>query len=122
MAVTVITPLSLVLDTASIDHADANATAIATGADGWECDIGKARKVVIKFVTDATGSTETITAGDLPPSHRKGLGNLAITMAASDVKYVVIDAARFKHNDGLIRGTCSLDADKITVFKLPDTL
>lgn len=123
MTVAAVTPLSLVMDTASADFADADATAITTGADGFSIDADSVdwtgRKMVIKFVDDGSGDVITILAGDYPPALRQGLGNLVITLAASDVKYVVLESARFLQNDGKILGTSTGTGVKVGAIVLP---
>lgn len=124
MAVTAITPISLVLNTASADHADANATAIATGADGFSVaasNIGNASRLLFKFVETAGGAeTVTIDAGGQPPAMLQDLGNITVTLAANDVKYIALEAARVVSATGTITGTCTNNATtKMTVFILP---
>lgn len=125
MAVSAITVVDLALNTASDDLADADSTAIVTGADGFSVDVSAyakdagGRKMVFKFVADGGGDDITITAGDYPPAATSGLGNLTIALAASDVKYVVVELARFLHNDGTIKGTCAGNNNKMSVLMLP---
>lgn len=122
MAKTTVTPIQLSRDTATADHADANATAISVGADGWQVldSEGVAgNRMVFKFVTGAAGATITILAGTKPPSMNAGKGNLAITLAANDVKYVAIDQSRFRQADGSIQGLSSANAESMSVFILP---
>ena len=118
MAVTVITPTSLTLDTTSGAVTDSD---IVTGTDGASIAVAKHRKLLLRLVP-AAGEVFTIAAGDLPPSHRKGLGSLAIDTGTTVAEYVVIDASRFKQNDGTILVTTTTNNTKITAFLLPDTL
>ena len=112
MAVTVITPEVLTLDTRSSDLPDASGTVAPTPTDGWTIDVTgyKANRVLLKFLADGTGDTVTILAGDYPPAARQGLGNISIVLAASDVRYVVVESARVMQSDstyaGMIRATC----------------
>jgi hypothetical protein len=109
MAVESITPLELTKDTASADSPDASATAITTGADGFSVvadSIGRGRNVLMKFVeTGGNAGVVVLEAGDKPPSITAGLGDLSITMAANDVKYISVEQARFLHDDGTYKGT-----------------
>jgi len=122
MAVTTVTPVQLVKDTATADLPDAGSTAIVTGADGWKVADSEGvagNRMIFKFVTGAAGATITINAGDKPAAMNAGKGNLAITLAANDVKYVAIDQSRFRQSDGSITGTSSLNAESMSVFILP---
>jgi hypothetical protein len=124
MSVVVVTPVDLALNTASADLPDASGTAITTGADGFSILVGASldwpgRKVLFKFTDDGSGDTVTINAGDYPPALTQGLGNLAITLAASDVKYIVLEAARFMQSDGNVTGTSSGTGVLVEAFVLP---
>lgn len=125
MAVTEIIPVQLVRETASADLPDASGTSIAAGVDGFSIvnTIGYARNVLVKIVeAGATAGTVVFTAGDKPPAITAGLGSLTVTMAASDVKYVTLEQARFLQDDGTIKGVCagtSIDDFLMTVFLLP---
>lgn len=122
MAVTAITPIILAVNTASVDHADADATDVTTAVDGFSISAALAHsgdRLLLKFVDDGTGDTVTVLAGDRPPGQRAGLGNLAITMAASDVKYVVLEPARFLQSDGTILVTCTDEGMRMSAFLMP---
>jgi hypothetical protein len=113
MAVTSITPVVLALETESADLPDASMTSIATAADGFSvlaANIGKGERVILRFIDSGSASVITIDAGDRPVSPRAGLGALTITLAASDVKYIVLDKARHMQDDGTITGTVDADA------------
>ena len=121
MAVTAVTLTELTLNTASADLPVASWTAIATGADGFSLDMtGVGSPVVLGFF-DGGGAADnvTITAGDRPPAQLQGQGNLAITMAASDVKYVTLESGRFEQNDSTIKGIAAANATKMIAFLLP---
>ena len=94
MATTAITPVTMVMNTAGADLPDASGTVATTPADGWVIAAGglSGNRLLLKFLADASGDTVTIAAGDNPPAVRKGLGALAITLAASDVKHIVVEA------------------------------
>jgi len=120
MAVTNVTLTELTLNTASADLPAAGWTAIATGADGFSLDMtGVGSPVLLGFLDGGTADTITITAGDRPPAQLQGQGNLAITMAASDVRYVTLESGRFEQNDSTIKGTAAADATKMIAFLLP---
>lgn len=125
MAVTSITPIALTANTASADHADADATAVATGADGFSVvatNIGRGRNVLLKFVSVTNAATVTINAGDKPPAMLQGLGNITVTLAANDVKYIAVELARVLQSDGTITGTISgagANTSLMSVFVLP---
>lgn len=125
MAITTIDTevIVLVIDTVSADTLDTDGTVTggATSADGWSIVTPTGRDVdyLLKFWDDASGCTIVIKAGDTPPSHRAGLGDLTIAMAASDVRYIMLDKSRFLQDDGTIRITASDAGAEITVFQLP---
>ena len=97
-------------------------TTIATGADGFSLDVSWRwiSNTMLGFL-DSGGAADnvTITAGDRPPAQLQGQGNLTITMAASDVKYVTLESGRFEQNDSTIKGTAAADATKMIAFLLP---
>ena len=121
MAVTAVTLTELTLNTASADLPVAAWTAIATGADGFSLDMtGVGSPVLLGFIDSAGGANNvTITAGDRPPAQLQGQGNLTITMAANDVKYVTLESGRFEQNDSTIKGTAAANATKMIAFLLP---
>ena len=120
MAVTAVTLTELTLNEASADLPAAGWTAIATGADGFSLDMsGVGAPVVLGFLDGGAADNITITAGDRPPAQLQGQGNLTITMAASDVKYVTLESGRFEQNDSTIKGTAAADATKMIAFLLP---
>lgn len=110
MAVTAITPEVLVLATRSSDLPDASGVVATTPAHGWDiADISgyHATQILLKFLADASGDTVVITAGDNPPAIRAGVGDLSIVLAASDVRYVVIETSRHMQSDGKIHAYCA---------------
>jgi hypothetical protein len=122
MAVTAITPVQLALNTASADLPDAAGTVATTPADGWSITLGAAgivERMMLKFLADGSGDTVTILAGDSPLAVRAGLGNLAITLAANDVKHIYIEAARFLHDDNTIKATCTDAGTSVIAFLSP---
>ena len=120
MAVLNVTLTELTLNTASGDLPAAGWDAIADGTLGFSVDVsGVGSPVVLAFLDGGTADTITITAGDRPPAQLQGQGNLAITMAASDVKYVTLESGRFEQNDSTIKGTVAANATKMIAFLLP---
>ena len=121
MAVTAVTLTELTLNEASADLPVAAWTAIATGADGFSLDVtGVGSPVLLGFIDSAGGANNvTITAGDRPPAQVQGQGNLAITMAANDVKYVTVESGRFEQNDSTIKGISAGNNTKMIAFLLP---
>ena len=120
MAVTAVTPVDLALNAESADLPDAGMTSIATGSDGGSVDLSsfQGRPILFKF-ENSTGGDFTITAGDRPPSQRSGLGTEVITMAANDVKYVVLETSRFLQDDQKILFICADNDGSCSVFVLP---
>lgn len=124
MAETDITPTTLVMNTASADIADADAVVPSVAADGWNVLAGgrNGDRLLLKFVADGSSRTVTIKAGARPPSSRADLGDLAISLAANDVKYVAVEAARFLRANGTILVTASNAAVKMGAFIMPKGL
>jgi hypothetical protein len=131
MAVTDITPLALVMDTASADLPDAAGTSIAAGVDGFSIvqtatSEGYGGNLLLKFVeAGADTATVTINAGAKPPSMRADLGDLTFSLAASDVKHIVVEQGRYTQSDGTITGTVagnSVNDVKMAAFRLPRTV
>src|SRR3990170_4788894 len=123
MADVAVTPTALALNVASADLLDTDGTAIGAGfaTDQWVVAAGgrHGSLLLLKFWDDGSGCTITILAGDRPPSHLAGLGNLAISMAASDVKYIVVEAGRFLQNTGEIFITATDAGAECKAFTLP---
>jgi len=121
MATTAITPEALAINVAGADLPDASGVVATTPADGWVIAAGArgGDRLLLKFLADATGDTVTILAGDRPPSQRTGLGNLAIVLAASDVRHVCVEASRFLQDDGSIHATCVDAGTMCWAFILP---
>jgi len=117
---TAVTLTELTLNTASGDLPASGWTAISDGAAGFSLDVsGVGAPVVLGFLDGGAADTITITAGDRPPAQLQGQGNLTITMAASDVKYITLESGRFEQNDSTIKGTVAANATKMIAFLLP---
>jgi hypothetical protein len=107
---------------------DADMTAIATGADGGSISLAgyTDRPILLKF-EDSVGGTITLTAGDRPPAQRVGLGAATvemptgrkITLAAADVKYVVLELSRFLQDDMKVLFISSTNTSSCSAFILP---
>ena len=122
MATTAITPKQLVTNTRSDDILDSNGTVADTPSDGWAIALGTqgaTARLVLKFLADGTGDTVVITAGDNPPAHLGPKGSLSIVLAASDVRYVVLEPGRFEQNDNTIVATCTDAGTTCLAFLLP---
>src|SRR3990172_9014667 len=83
--------------TPTADLADADRTAIVTGADGGRVSAVKRTENLIFRLVDAGGAGDDVTfkAGDSPPSERVGLGDLVVAVAAHDVKFLTLETAPF---------------------------
>lgn len=122
MANVAITPVELTMNTESSDLPDASLTAITDAAANQFVVAAGGRNgdtLLLKASADASGDTLVITAGDRPPSSRAGLGNLSITLAANDVRYIAVEAARFLQDDGTIICTCGDDGTAMAAFIMP---
>jgi hypothetical protein len=61
-------------------------------------------KVIVRLENTFDGNKVfTILAGDNPPAHSAGQGNLALTLAKDDVTFVVLESARFLQDNGTYR-------------------
>lgn len=106
-----ITPVQQVINTASADLPAAG-TAISNASDNTFIIAVGARhadRITIYFEANGSGDTVTILAGDRPPAQRAGLGTVTITLAASDLKAITLESARFVQDDGTIHATCTDD-------------
>ncbi len=126
MAVTAITPIALALNTASVDHADADATAVATGTDGFSvadsAAMSRNRGIVIKMVSVTNAASFVFAVGTKPPSMQTQQGTLTVSLSANDVKYLVIEQSRFRDSSGAITGTVTgagANTSLMSVFTLP---
>jgi len=118
MAYQAITPVTLAMNTASADKADADGTAPANG--GWTVAAAglSGNRLLLKFVDDSATSTIAILLGDRPPGQRVD-ANLSISLAASDVKYVCVEHSKYMQSDGTIDITSSNAAAKMMAFIIP---
>jgi len=122
MTLVTVTPVVLVLNTVSADLPDAGMTAITHATDG--CTISDlsgyhATQVLIKL-EDSAGATVTFQEGDNPPAIRSGAGAaFTVTLTANQVKYIVIELARFMQNDGTVHFATATTTSSCTCFILP---
>lgn len=129
MAVTVITPIPLVLNTASADLTDGDGTVATTPAHGWLITAGgmSGDRLLLKFLGGAAGDAIVFTQGVRPPSQRQDLGatgtdlptGLDITLAANDVRYIVVEISRFGDAAGKIACICTEADTSCIAFLLP---
>lgn len=121
MAVTVITPTQLVMNTFSADILATDGVVATTPSDGWSIAAGgrNGDRLFLYFLVDGSGDTITIKAGDRPPSSLKGLGDLVQVFAASDERRVCVEAARFLQDDGTILVTATDAGSKCAAFIMP---
>ena len=117
MATTAITAERLTLNTRSADldpvngGGSLNGIVATTPTDGWviSAPTGSMFGTTLRLTlgADASGDTVTIVAGDRYPAQRVDLGNMTVTLAASDVRYIEIETSRFLQNDGTIQVTAT---------------
>ena len=128
MATTAITVERLTINAISTDFPTAgsgsgNNIVATTPSDGWvispESGGNLDDKIIIRLVADGSGDTVTVTAGDRYPAQRADLGNLTLTLAASDVVYVTIEMSRFMQNDGTVIVTATDAGTVLTAMGLP---
>ena len=122
MATTAITPTQLVAGTVSADILDANGTVADTPSDGWAIALGAGGvtdKLILKFLTDGSGDTLVVTAGDRPPAELAGKGALSITLAASDARWIVLESGRHEQNDNTVVITCGDTGTKLLALLMP---
>lgn len=117
MAITAITPEALTINTKGGDLPDASGVVATTPADGWVIAAGglAGARLLLKFLANGSGDTVVFHQGDRPPSQRADLGvtgteiddgGLDLTLAANDVRHIVVEAGRFLQDDGTIHAHC----------------
>ena len=130
MAVITLTPIALVAGVATPDllGADADDSAVDVAAtDTFRIDCrgvgaGKAvqTKILLVIETQTAGAaTVTFDAGDYPPAMTQAKGSLAISLAASDIKILVLESARHLQNDGYITGSLITTACYMVAYYMP---
>lgn len=130
MSTTAIACEQLTLNTRSADldpvngGGSGNGIVATTPTDGWVIsppsgtNFGNNR-LLITLGADASGDTVTFLAGDRFPAQRADLGNMTVTLAASDVRYIAIESSRFLQNDGTILVTAVDTGTTLTAVMLP---
>lgn len=103
MAETSVTVVELVRGVASGDVP--TGVVASTPADGWSVPVTK-DWMIFRLVGPAGGDTVVFKAGDRPPSLKAPLGDLSVTLAANDVKFIAVEKARHMRNDGTLLVTC----------------
>lgn len=104
MAIQNITPTTLAVNTASANLAITGGTAIVA-ADTFKIPYKKQGSLVVMLNNTFTGAKQfTFAAGDtgLPQTKQ---GNLVVSLAQNDVKFIVLDSARFVNKDGTVNLT-----------------
>lgn len=128
MATTAVTAELLTVDTRSADLPDAgggsgNGLVATTPSDGWVVSPPSGEsfdeRLIFRITANGTGDTITFTAGDRYPAQRADLGNLAITLAASDSRFIAIETSRYLQNDGTIVVTATDAGSALTALVLP---
>lgn len=128
MATTAVTVEQLTINTFSTDFPVAgsgsgNNLVATTPADGWVISPASGNvlgeKIIFRFIVDATGDTITFKAGDRNPAQRADLGDLVLTMAASDLVFVTVESSRFLKNDGTMLVTGVDTSTVILAMELP---
>lgn len=74
---------------------------------------------MLKFLADGSERVVTIKAGTRPPAQGADMGDLAITLDASDARYLVVESGRFVRADGTILIVPANAAVKMAAFILP---
>lgn len=123
MATTAIAPSVLAFSVPSADILDADGTVATTPADGWVIALGAKGhrgQLICKLLADASGDTVTFLAGDAV-ALQAARGNLAVVLAASDVRYIVLESGRFEQDDNSIRATATDAGTSMRCFLMPPT-
>lgn len=127
MASIAVTPVALAMNTPSADlaagtsivSAAANQWVVSAAGSGVQVNDLQGTRLLLRFIGVAT-STVTIHAGDRPPSQRADLGDLTVSLANGQHKFVAIEAARFINANGQIVVSVNTgDTTAMTAFLLP---
>ena len=129
MAVEPVTAELLVLNALSTDFPTAgsgtlNNLVATTPSDGWEISPPSGETLgdmlFFRIFADSGGTVNvTLKAGDRYPAQRADLGDLVLSVDASDVKYVCIETSRFLQNDGKIIIVPADSGSVLTAMILP---
>lgn len=130
MADVIVNPIILVsgVESASITDAAGGVAIGNAAADNWSIrplvlatgSLPTGDHLLLKFLGGAASTTIRIVAGARPPSQRQGLGDLVFALANTEVRYIVIETARFLQADGSIDiWSTTENGNRLTVFELP---
>ena len=131
MSTTAITTPQLVLNTLSNNLVDAgggsaNGIVATTPADGWVISppsgqsFGDGDRLILRLFQDSSGTeTFTVVAGDRYPAQRADLGNMTLSVGASESRFVAIECSRFMQKDGTILVTATDTGATLTALMLP---
>ena len=93
-----------------------------TAGQTFSIDTNGRTEGIVLVLEEQGGGAATVTfdAGDDPPSKREGLGSLAIALATSDCRLLILEGGRFIQNDAanLITGSVATNTVKITAYTL----
>lgn len=114
-----ITLTSLVNNTRSNDLVGGGSS--VTAGQTFEIVANNETMDLVVVLEEQNGGAAVITfdAGDYPPSLRRSLGELEITLAQADLRVVPLEGGRFIQSDGKITGSVATNTVKITALKLP---
>ena len=120
MAHVVVPVTDLTINTRSGDLVGSG-TAIAN-TDTFEVNVENRTDQLMLLIeeTAAAAATSTFTAGAEPPNLQGIHGNLAIVLAASDLRTFVLEGGRFIQTSGKITGS-QAGAVRMTAFRIPKT-
>lgn len=124
MATTAATPNRLTANTMSDDLNLSDGITATSTTDGWLVALGakgNTDQLLICLLDDGSGATVTVKAGDYPLAKRAALGDLTLTLAASDARYLMLEAGRFEQDDNTIQVVSSDAGTKILCFLIPHT-
>lgn len=122
MARTVIAATSLSVNAGTnVKNATVATTIDATNSHYFATD-GKTKLYLIHVKnTNGSNRVATVSAGDNPPAFRAGIGDLAVTVAATDgEQMIIVESDRFVQGNGDINIDIAASmAGTIAVYKLP---
>lgn len=130
MAVTTILVELLTLNTRSSDLSpiigggSGNSKVATSATDGWVVSPPSGvelanNRIFFTMGSDGSGGTVTFKAGDRYPAQRADLGDLVITLAADDCRYIAIETSRFLQSDGTVNVIPSTTGIALTGIMLP---
>lgn len=96
-------------------------TSVSAGNTAVITHNGDTRNLVLSFYGSGA-ATATVKAGDHPPALRQGLGDVALTIPASDLVIAVVEGARFTQDNGTIRIEIATNDVVVGAHRIPDTV